>query len=112
MAHRVEKSSLGARVSVVRSGLAVGPWLAAAGEATQGDAIPSAVIIAEPEYAPGRFVLVRAELSAPDRRFVWCGQSMGWLPLLTTSNALFHFFASEDEARKAADRFISLPVQE
>jgi hypothetical protein len=29
VAHRVEKSSLGARVSVVRSGLAVGPWLAA-----------------------------------------------------------------------------------
>ena len=72
----------------------------------------SAVVIAEPEYAPGRFVLIRVEQSDPDRRFVWCGRSMGWLPFDTTSNAFFRSFSSKAAARKVADKFIGLPVQE
>jgi len=72
----------------------------------------SAIVIAEPEYAPGKFVLIRVDQPHPDRRFIWCGRSMGWLPFKTTSNAFFRFFSSADEAQEAADQYINLPVQE
>ena len=71
----------------------------------------STVILAEPEYAPGKTVLIRLDL-ASEQHYAWCGRSLGWLPLLKTSNALFCFFSSDDEAQKAADKYIKLPVQE
>lgn len=72
----------------------------------------STVVVAEPEYAPGRFVLLRADLPDMDRWFVWCGRSLGWLPLKTTSSAYVHLFASEEEAFAASDKYITLPLQE
>jgi len=75
----------------------------------------STVILAEPEYAPGKTVLIRLDLlnpDNPDRQFIWCGRSLGWLPFKTTSNAFFCFFSSDDEAQEAADKYVSLPVQE
>jgi len=65
----------------------------------------------EPDYAPGRFVLLRAD-SPAQQWFVWCGRSLGWLPFDTTSNVFFRFFASTSEANEAADKWIDLPLQE
>ena len=72
----------------------------------------SAVVIAEPEYARGQFVLIRADLPDTDRRFVWCGRSLGWLPFETTSRAFFRFFSSREAAEEAAEKYVTLPVQE
>ena len=72
----------------------------------------STVTLCEPEYAPGKLVLIRADFPDTDRQFVWCGRSLGWLPFKTTSNAYFHLFSSEAKAQKAANDYISLPLQE
>jgi hypothetical protein len=37
---------------------------------------------------------------------------MGWQPMMTTSNAFFHIFDSDEEAWEAADKYVTLPVQE
>ena len=71
----------------------------------------STVVFCEPEYAPGQFVLIRIDLPHTDKHFVWCGRSMGWKPLKTTSNAFFRLFPSMDAAQEAADKYINLPVQ-
>jgi len=71
----------------------------------------SIVILAEPEYAPGKTVLIRLDMLS-DRQFIWCGRSLGWLPFKTTSNAFFCFFSSDDAAQRAADKYVKLPVQE
>ena len=71
-----------------------------------------AVVICEPEYAPGQFVLFRVKPPNTDRKHVWCGRSMGWRPLKTTSNAFFRLFGSMRGAEKAADKYVNLPVQE
>ena len=72
----------------------------------------SAIAIAKPEYAPGKYVLFRMDADKPNRAFVWCGRSMGWLPLTTTSNAFFAFFDSREAATEAADKWVTLPLQE
>ena len=72
----------------------------------------SFVTLAEPEYAPGKLVLIRFDLPHPDRQFAWCGRSMGWMPLQETSNTFFHLFASMDAAAEAADKYIHLPLRE
>ena len=45
----------------------------------------AAVIICEPEYAPGQFVLLRVDPPDFTRQYAWCGRSMGWKPFKTTS---------------------------
>ncbi|MCX7428795.1 MAG: hypothetical protein NTW96_24610 [Planctomycetia bacterium] len=72
----------------------------------------SIVTIAEPEYAPGKFVLLRLDHPHRDRWFVWCGRSMGWLPFKETSNAFFHRFPSTEAAEKAIKKALTLPLQE
>jgi len=72
----------------------------------------SIVTIAEPEYAPGQFVLLRADHPHTDRWFAWCGRSMGWLPFTETSNAFFHRFPSMEAAEKAIKRALKFPLQE
>ena len=72
----------------------------------------SAVTIAEPEYALGRFVLLRFDFPYTDRTFAWCGRSMGWLPFKTTSNAFFHLFYSMEAAEKAVKKALTFPLQE
>lgn len=71
----------------------------------------SAVILAEPEYAPGQFVLIRVDFPNMRRRFVWCGRSMGWKPMMTTSNVFFRLFPSVDAAQEEAEKYVTLPVQ-
>jgi len=70
----------------------------------------SIVIIAVPAYDPGRFVLIRADRPNTRRQYVWCGRSLGWLPFKTTSSAFFRFFASQQEAEKAADKYVTLSL--
>jgi len=72
----------------------------------------STVAVCEPEYAPGQFVLIRIDLPHADKQYVWCGRSMGWKPFKTTSNAFFCLFMSKEKALEAADKFVTLPVQE
>jgi hypothetical protein len=72
----------------------------------------SAVIVAEPKYAPGKYVIFRADFQDPGQQFVWCGRSFGWLPFPKTSSAFYRFFSSPDEANEAAAKHITLPVQE
>lgn len=72
----------------------------------------STVVIAQPDHAPGRFALLRAELPDLDHWFVWCGRSLGWLPLKTTSSVYVRLFSSWEEAQEAADEYITLPIQE
>ena len=72
----------------------------------------SAVIICEPEYAPGQFVLLRVNAPYFTRQYAWCGRSMGWRPFKTTSNAYFKRFSSYEAAEEAADKYVNLPLQE
>ena len=72
----------------------------------------AAVIICEPEYAPGQFVLLRVDPPDFTRQYAWCGRSMGWKPFKTTSNAFFQLFRSYQAAEEAADKYVTLPVQE
>jgi len=72
----------------------------------------STVVVAEPRYAPGRFVLLRADLPDMDRGFVWCGRSLGWRPMETTSTAFVKLFPSEEKATEAADKYVTLPLQD
>lgn len=70
----------------------------------------STVTIAEPRWAPGRFILFRVDLH-DDHVCVWCGRSMGWRPFDGTSKAFFHLFPSMEAAEEAANKYIKLPVQ-
>jgi len=72
----------------------------------------SAILIVELECTPGRFVLMRTDWPGVARMFVWCGRSLGWRPLDTTSSAFFQYFCSKQEARKIADKYITLPLQQ
>ena len=70
------------------------------------------VTFAEPEYAPGKLVLIRFDMPHADRHFIWCGRSMGWMPFKETSNAFFHLFDSEEAAAEAAQQYVTLPLRE
>lgn len=72
----------------------------------------STVTVCEPSWAPGRFVLIRVDAQDSRRQYAWCGRSMGWRPLKTTSNAYFHLFPSVKKGMKAADKYTKLSVQE
>ena len=70
------------------------------------------VTFAEPEYAPGKVVLIRCDTPHLDRNFVWCGRSMGWMPMQQTSSAFFRLFDSEGAAAEAAQQYVTLPLRE
>ena len=72
----------------------------------------SIVTIAEPEYAPGRYVLLRADAPNKDRWYAWCGRSRGWLPMKEASNAFFRQFDSTEAAEKAIEKALTFPLQE
>jgi hypothetical protein len=72
----------------------------------------AAVAICETIEEPARYFLVRANAPYPNTYYVWCDQLLGWLPFLPTAPFLFCYFPSRQAAIEAADKYITLPVQE
>ena len=72
----------------------------------------AAVTIAEPSEARGQFFLIRTDFPEADRRFIWCGRSLGWLPANSTTRVYRHLYPSMQAAEKAAERYVSWPLQE
>lgn len=72
----------------------------------------SAVTIAEPKYAPGRYIIIRSDFPELDHKYVWCGRSLGWLPKNLTTRLYQESYRSVDEAAEVAERYITWPLQE
>jgi hypothetical protein len=70
----------------------------------------SAIAVAEPPYAPGRYILIRMDLVANDRWF-WCGRSLGWLPANVTTSLYHRLYRTVTEAEQAMLRYHTWPLQ-
>ena len=57
-----------------------------------------------------RFILVRANFPGSDREYVWCGRGTGWQPWNTTTELLATVFHSEAEAKQAANKTTTYPL--
>ena len=71
----------------------------------------SAIVIVEPEYAPGRLVIFRLD-TPHGEKYVWCGRSIGWRPLNYTATMFFQLFRTMEDAALAADKYITFPLME
>jgi hypothetical protein len=70
----------------------------------------SVVYVCQFAAPPQHYFLLR--IDPPDNgRFVWCGRSMGWRPLETTSSVFLKRFPTLEAAEEASDKYIKLPVQ-
>ncbi len=60
---------------------------------------------------PHRFILVRTDLPS-SAEYVWCGKANGWQPWNATTDIVAHRFRTEAAATRAADKVVTLPLQE
>lgn len=58
---------------------------------------------------PRRFILVRADFPDSDREYIWCGKA-GWQPWNTGTELLAKIFRSEAEAKQAAKKTTTYPL--
>jgi hypothetical protein len=70
------------------------------------------VIVAESPYTPGKFALLRCDPPNLGHWFIWCGRSMGWLPLKETRGIFVRLYKSEEAADKAIKQTLPFPLQE
>ncbi len=61
---------------------------------------------------PHRYILVRRDFPDMDREYVWCGRGAGWHPRNAMTEIIAKVFHSEAEAKQAAGKLSTLPLQE
>jgi hypothetical protein len=71
----------------------------------------STITVAELRDAPGSFILLRADFPDLDKCYVWCGQ-YGWLPSSELANTLRYEYRSMRKAERAAQKYVTRPLQE